>query len=169
MSYTAKEFGEKYGKKYERKAKEYGALGYFGTNYFNEETRTYCIHESTPCPFDADKRVSRIQTLWLQLLSAASECRSVLPSMYPKLPEGCFERQLNTLVEAGFIRVIPTESGVAYLEIQPAGNRFMTELSKKEQKNILDKVEKAVSIGGTFLQTFITLWPVLQQYIVNVA
>lgn len=169
MSYTAKDFGEKYGKKYTRKVKAYGELGYLGEHYRDEKTGVYCIHESTPLPFDADKRVSQLPTLWLQILTAASRCCSIFPSMYPKLPEGCFEEELSKFVDAGFISIVPTDSGIPYLKLEFAGYKFMNELSKKEKKNILNKVEKYASIGGTFIQTFIAAWPVLQQYIVNAA
>lgn len=163
MSFNAKEFGEVHGKKYTRKIKAYGELGYLGEHYKDEATGAYCIHESTPVPFDADKRVTRIPTLWMQLLSAATECRSVFPSMYPKLPDRCFERQLDELIKAEFIRIVPTESGVPYLELQHLGFEFMEKLTQKEQRATLDKVEKVISVGLTIAQAFAAVLPSIVQ------
>lgn len=159
---NAKQFGEKYGTQYMAKIPQWYAAGYLGKAAKNEKTGIYSIPDDIPLPYQARGNVTRIPTLWKDMLAAAAGMRSLFASMYPKLPEGVFDRQLRELCEAGFIRVSETASGDPYLELQPAGLAFMNQLDDAEKRTVLDKVKKAVDAGYTFLKALSLVAPYLK-------
>lgn len=162
---NAKQFGEKYGKKYIKKIPTWYSANYLGATTKDEKTGVYSIPDDIPLPYSADKRITKLPTLWKQILDAATKMCSLYPSMYPKLPTGVFDRQLQGFVEAGFIRISQTESGDVFLELQPAGYEYLHRLSDSEKSRVFKIANEAVKTGCVVAQAFIAAWPYLQQII----
>ena len=110
---NAKEFGDKYGRKYVRKIPQWYAAGYLGNTTKDEKTGVYAIPDDMPLPYSAHSNVTQLPTLWRDMFTAAAGMQSLFGTMYPNLAEGVFERQLQGLVDAGFLRVSRTASGDA--------------------------------------------------------
>ncbi len=159
---NAKQFGDKYGRKYVRHVPEWHKKGYLGKSTQDEKTKIYSIPDDIPLPYLAHSNVTKLPTLWKELLDAASGTRSVFPSMYPKFASGVFERHLNDFADAGLIRISKTPSSDAFLELLPAGYEFMTKLTDSDKKNVLDKACKIVTTGVAVAQAFATVWPQIQ-------
>lgn len=168
MTMNAKEFGEKYGKKYTKLVPKWYAAGYLGATTKDEKTGVYSIPDDIPLPYSTKGNVTQLPTLWRDILSAASNMQSIFETMYPKLPPNVFSRQLQEFADAGFIRINMTASGDSYLELRPAGFEFMKKLDDDEKKKVLDKVQKAIATGCTIAQAFIAAWPYIQPYLNNV-
>ena len=165
---TEKEFCDKYGKKYKKQVPQWFAAGYLGAATKDEKTGVYSIPCDIPLPYSARSNVTQLPTLWRDMLLAASKTQSLFETMYPKLAPGVFSRQLQEMVDSGFIRISKTESGDPYLELRPAGFEYMTKLNDKEKKHVLDKVAKLVQTGATIAQAITTVWPYIQPYISSV-
>ena len=158
-------FGKKYGMKYVRKIHKWNDLGYLGNTTQDIKTKEYSIPDDIPLPYSANSNVTYTPTLWRDMLDAAAHSQSMFSTMYPKLPEGEFDDQLQNLVNAGFIKIKQTKSGDSYLSLQPAGQEFKNKLNDKEQKDILGKVNKLVTTGWTLIQAFNTVWPFIAPYL----
>lgn len=164
---NATQFGEKYGKKYVRKIPKWYKAGYLGNTTKDAKTGIYSIPDDIPLPYSAHSNVSQIPTLWKEILEAAEQTQSIFASMYPKLPSGVFNRQLNNLVEAGFVQISYTFSGNQYLELQPAGFEYMQKLSDDDKKVILTKANSLIVTGCTVVQAFFTVWPYIQPFLTH--
>lgn len=170
MGLTAKQFAEKYGVKDQRKVKKWFESGYLIGATKNENTGIYDIPEDTPLPYNADCRITRNQALWREMLDVASTNQSLYPAMYPKLPEGAFEEQLNQLRSLNLLTILQTTSGVNYLSLCPAGEKYMNDLSGKERRKALASVERfmATSAAGvTIIQAFCMAWPHIQSFLIK--
>lgn len=164
---NAKQFGDKYGKKHIRKIPKWYAAGYLGNATKDEKTGIYTIPDDIPLPYDAHRNVTKLPTLWKEIFTAAESTKSMFSSMYPKLPTGVFDRQIQNFAEAGFISVSYTASGDPYLELLQPGYEYMTSLSEGEKSNLLVKVNKAVMTGCTITQAFVAVWPYIQAFLIK--
>ena len=96
----------------------------------------------------ADKRVSRISTLWDVILKAADGNNSIFSSMYPKIPKQAFEPQIRKLIQLEYIGLSSTPNGDGYLELLPAGVYYLRQATPKEKNSILMGVVELVIKGG---------------------
>ncbi len=149
---NAKQFGEKYGKKYSRRIPVWYALGYLGNTTKDEKTGVYTIPDDIPLPYTGHKNVTRLPTLWMEILDAASCTQSMFGSMYPKLSSGVFDRQLTDFETAKFIRISKTKSGDSYLELLPTGYNFMHNLTVSEKKEVFVRANELIKTGCSVAQ-----------------
>lgn len=137
---NAKEFFNSKGRRCPKNLKELFDAGYFGNATYDSNNRVYNIHEDTPPPYTADKRISRVDKLALQLLDAAMHCCSVFPSMYPRLPHQTINHYIDIFAENGYLRRVDTESGVQYLELSPKGTEYYTGLKRQPSETRLKNI-----------------------------
>ena len=167
MGLNAKEFAS-LKKVSSRKIKKWFDAGYLGAAVKDEKTGVYDIPADTPIPFKADCRISHLKSFWKQILNAAESQNSLYESMYPRLQPGTFDRYIKDFVEAGFIRVQTTESGAKYLELCVAGDKYLNELTEKEQTEVFSLVEKGIAAGTSFINIISVVWPVILPYLQSV-
>lgn len=158
---NAKDFAKKH-RVNARKIKKWYDAGYLGKASKNETTGVYDIPEDTPLPYKADSRVKKTPTLWLELLDAAQNQCAVFPSMYPRLQQGTFEKQLSYLAESDLIKIVRTESGGEYLELCMSGYEMMNRLSNPERQKVFSKVNQAIQSGCSVIQAFCAITTLLQ-------
>ena len=149
---NGKEFGKKYGNKYRRKIPKWIEMGYLGDATKDPRTGEFSIPDDIPLPFSGHSNITQLPTLWNEILKAASQNCSIFPAMYPKLPEGCLERQITGFVESGVISIQQTENHYQYLELRPNGMRLMRELTETEKKDVWNRVLKKINTGWTLAQ-----------------
>ena len=154
---NAVQFCDKYGDKYASKIKEWYAAGYLGNATKDEKTGRYNIPDDIPLPFSAHKNVSTIQTLTRDILTAALNCNSIFPSMYPKIPSETFDRVLQDCIDSHLVRISRTGNGDPFLELQIDGIRFLSDYTEKQRKILLNRLYKLVTGGLSFLGALIQL------------
>ena len=154
-------FCEKYGYKYNSRIKSWYEKGYLGNTKQDEKTLEYDIPDDIPLPYCADPRVSTLPTLLRDILDAAAHCCSIFASMYPKIPNGTYDRTEQDFVDQQMIRICYTESGDKYIELCSAGWKFMTEIDSQEREKKLKKVTRLISSGMSFVQAFASVWPLI--------
>ena len=162
---NAKGFCDKHGRRCKHKIYQWYIAGYLGNTTKDEKTGIYSIPDDIPLPYSAHSNVTKLPTLWKEMLTAAASMQSLFETMYPKLPKGVFERQLQGLVDAGLLQISRTASGDEYLELLPAGIEFMNKLNDSEKKSILDNVMKVIEAGSSLVTAFKVTWPYLQQFL----
>ena len=161
---NASQFCEKYGDKYASKIPKWYAAGYLGNTTKDKKTGHYDIPDDIPLPFSANPIISTIPTLMRDILQAASEMRSLYPSMYPKIPAQSFCNQIQDMVDANLIRVCYTKSGDPYLELRQAGVMFLNTFSEKDRTKTFNKLHKLIAAGYTLIQALSILWPMFQSF-----
>lgn len=119
MGLNAVQFAKRHGIS-EKQVKEFYEMGYLPNA--TRETRgknasTYDIPEGLPCPHHKTTKISHLDALMNDLLSAANQAHSISEDMYPRLPEGTVRRAIDDLSAMGWIRVIDLSDDVWLLEI----------------------------------------------------
>lgn len=130
--------------------------GYLPGATRNDCTSVYEIPADTPVPYHGKglNKVTKIPTLMLKLLEAASEAQSVFASMFPGIDADVFQRTLDGLIDGHKIDLIQTEHG-SYIQITDEGARLKNELSAASNK--AKETLNGIFIGttGTVLGTLI--------------
>ncbi|MFI3313278.1 MAG: hypothetical protein R3Y62_05265 [Eubacteriales bacterium] len=161
MGMNATQFAEKYGKNCRKKVKAWYEAGYLQGATKNIKTGIYDIPEDMPLPYAANKRISKVPSLWKEILKAAESQSSIYASMYPKIHCETFDAAIESLAGMGCIEEMKTQTGATYLVLCTQGYLFMNQLSETEQTQILEKFLKVAPTGIALMEDF----PVAVQFI----